>query len=461
MSSPVYCALIALEVPSHWWLWSVVPGVVAALVVWALLRTTMNRRLTDLQASIGGGESTSPSGSENWDEAFSVIERLRDSARRTDRLLLHTGLLEDQHEVATEALDALPDGVVVLDSSEQVRYANAMARNVLGMGSRDNLNLDQMEGSLQIVDGIRSVMSADLARTVKSRRVEWRREDQVSVFVIRSLSDGDDSARPASHVVLLEDLTIEEEAARAKSEFIYGVSHELKTPLTAIQASLEMVDDEPDLDVDTRKQLVNSAYTESVRLSQMVTELLDLARVEAGMTEFKQDKVAMDQLLADLQSFHVPLARRKSIGLQWDVSNYIPDTIGDQGLLRQALVNIVGNAVKYTKSGGEVSLTARLEGPDLVIRVSDTGIGIAADDLPRVFEKFYRATSAEKSRIQGTGLGLPMARYIIERHQGRVEVTSELQVGTKFTVYLPSRVSDSDGEENSPQLLVVDTGSGL
>jgi signal transduction histidine kinase len=276
--------------------------------------------------------------------------------------------------------------------------------------------------------------------------------------VIRAVAEAPiPGARPAQ-VVVLEDWTAEERAARAKSEFIYGVSHELKTPLTAIQASLELANEPDGLAPADRDKLVRVAYEESVRLSQMVAELLDLARIEAGLTEFKRETINMRELLQGLQAMHQSLADRKGIALKWAVSDYLGDLVGDARLLRQALVNIVGNALKYTKNGGEVALTARLEGQELVTRVRDTGIGIAAEDQARVFEKFFRAKSAEQSTIAGTGLGLPMARYIVERHRGRIELTSELGVGTEFRVYLPAATADQD-EEGASTLVAVDAAT--
>jgi len=257
---------------------------------------------------------------------------------------------------------------------------------------------------------------------------------------------------------VLEDWTAEERASRAKSEFIYGVSHELKTPLTAIQASLELANESEALSAEDRDKLIRVSYEESVRLSQMVAELLDLARVEAGITEFKREPVDMRELLQSLLALHQPLAVRKSVVLKWDVSDYLADLAGDTRLLRQAFVNIVGNAVKYTKAGGEVTLTARLEGTDLVTRVRDTGIGIAAEDQARVFEKFFRAKSAEQAAISGTGLGLPMARYIVERHRGRIEMSSELGVGSEFRVYLPTVSADPD-DESASSLVSVDAAT--
>jgi signal transduction histidine kinase len=307
-----------------------------------------------------------------------------------------------------------------------------------------------------MLDGVRAVLAADLARTVKTVRIEFLAGDARSVYLIRSVAEIELGDGQHAQLVVLEDWTAEERQARAKSEFIYSVSHELKTPLTAIQASLELANEPAGLEAADRDKLIRVGYEESVRLSQMVAELLDLARIEAGITEFKREPVDLRELFHSLQQVHQPLAERKSIALRWDISDYLPDFVGDARLLRQAFVNVVGNALKYTKSGGEVSLTARLEGPELVTRVRDTGIGIAPEDQPRVFEKFYRAKSAEQSTIQGTGLGLPMALYIVEHHRGRIELTSQVGVGTEFRIYLPAAAGDQDEDQGSSLVAVDD-----
>jgi signal transduction histidine kinase len=254
---------------------------------------------------------------------------------------------------------------------------------------------------------------------------------------------------------VLQDITKLRQAEQLKDDFLSLISHEFRTPLTAIQASLELAAEPAGLSTADRDQLIRVSHEESVRLSQMVAELLDLARIEAGITEFTRETVNMRDLLSGLQAMHGSLAERRGITLKWNISDYLGDLVGDGRLLRQALVNVVGNALKYTKSGGEVALTARLEGHELVTRVRDTGIGIAAEDLPRIFEKFFRAQSAQQSTIPGTGLGLPMARYIIERHRGRIEISSELGVGSEFRIYLPAATGETEAT-GATTLMAVD-----
>lgn len=433
-----------------------IAGVTIGAVAAALWPRRDRRPIAALWDALGKSPAEGiPPGGDPWQSALDHVTRQRNAAQRSHQLQLRTVTAESRLQLNDAVLDSLQDGVVVFDKTERILYANRTARTVLKLTEAANITLEQAETRFEIVEGIRSVLGADLARSVKTCRIEWEDDDRRFVYLIRSLETPQLTAAQPAEVIVLENWTAEERAARAKSEFIYGVSHELKTPLTAIQASLELANEADGLSTEDRDKLIRVSYEESVRLSQMVAELLDLARVEAGITEFKHEKVDTRELFQSLHALHQPLADRKQIVLRWDISDYLADLIGDTRLLRQALVNIIGNALKYTKNGGEVSLTARLEGAELVARVRDTGIGISAEDLPRVFEKFFRAKSAEQSTIQGTGLGLPMARYIVERHRGRIELSSELGVGTEFRVYLPVQTTDAE-EEGSSSLVAVD-----
>jgi len=431
-------------------------GIALGAMVARLWPRRERRPLADLWQAIGKDQPAPNATDDGWLSALQQVQRLREAALRSHHLHLRTLAAEQRLRLADAALANLQDGVLVVDASEHVLYANPTARTVLKLGEQEPALLSRADAPFEVVEGVRSVLAADLARTVKTCRIETLHDDVRKVYLIRAVAETEaasDTTR--AQVVVLEDWTAEERQAKSKSEFIYSVSHELKTPLTSIQASLELADENDELDPSDRDQLIRTSYEESVRLSAMVAELLDLARIEAGITEFKREQVDMRDLFTSLHALHQPVADKKQIALKWDISDYLADLAGDARLLRQAFVNVVGNALKYTKAGGEVSLTARLEGHELVTRVRDTGIGIALEDQQRVFEKFFRAKSAEQSTIAGTGLGLPMARYIVERHRGRIEFTSELGVGTEFRIYLPALALDPD-EAGSSSLVAVD-----
>lgn len=414
------------------------------------------RALSELWQALGRSPLDGTAAGQNaWDAALEQVRRQHEASLQSQELLLRTMIADEQLHLTHAALGALSDGVLVLDETETILYANPTARRVLQLGELGHPRLEQSAARFEIIEGIRAVLVADLARSVKTCRIECEGDDRRLVYLIRDLTPHDDEAPARARVIVLEDWTAEERASRAKSEFIYSVSHELKTPLTAIQASLELANEPEALSVEDREKLIRISYEESIRLSQMVAELLDLARIEAGLTEFRRDQVDMRELFQGLHELHGPVCDRKQVSLRWDISDYLADLSGDARLLRQAFVNVIGNAVKYTKAGGEVSVTARLQGAELLTTVRDTGIGIAEEDLPRIFEKFFRAKSAEQSTIQGTGLGLPMARFIVEKHQGRIELSSELGVGTEFRIFLPVVSMDAE-DEGSSSLVAVD-----
>lgn len=429
---------------------SPLPWATISLIAGAWLGQRFGRRRRqaidpDLWQALGGDPDEVPPSGPN--AQLTLVERARQQqavVQRGQHLQLRTAAVEQRLATTDAVLANLQDGLLVVDATERILLTNDVSRSLLGLDNREHPTLQQATAPQSIIDGVRAVLAADLARSVKSCRVEVDHADGRSVYLIRATAEVQLSGARRAQVVLLEDWTAEERAARAKSEFIYSVSHELKTPLTAIQASLELAAEPVGLSEADRDQLIRVSHEESVRLSQMVAELLDLARIEAGITEFKRETVNMRELLSGLQAMHRSLAERKGITLKWNISDYLGDLVGDTRLLRQALVNVVGNALKYTKTGGEVTLTARLEGHELVTRVRDTGIGIATADLPRVFEKFFRAQSAQQSTIPGTGLGLPMARYILERHRGRIEISSELGVGSEFRIFLPAATGDTE-----------------
>jgi signal transduction histidine kinase len=439
-----------------WLTWSGWPAVLAGVAGLAAGRWLNRRDRRPPPALLQAlGQQPGDADGVDWPGALHRLGRLCEAARDAQQTGVALTAAQARLRIKDLVLTHLQDGLLVLDRTERVLFANAIARRLLGLPDGNGGTLAEAGARAEILAGVRSVVAADLARTVKSVRLEWQNEDSRSVYLVRAVAEVEIGDAQHAQLVVLEDWTAEERQARAKSEFIYSVSHELKTPLTAIQASLELANEPAGIEPADRDKLIQVSYEESVRLSEMVAELLDMARIEAGITEFKREPVDLRALFDSLHQVHQPLAERKSIALRWDISDYLPDLVGDARLLRQAMVNVLGNALKYTKAGGEVSLTARLEGAELVTRVRDTGIGIAPEDQSRVFEKFFRAKSAEQSTIQGTGLGLPMALYVVEHHQGRIELTSQIGVGTEFRIYLPALSGEQDDEQGS-SLVAVD-----
>ena len=219
----------------------------------------------------------------------------------------------------------------------------------------------------------------------------------------------------------------------AQARFVSDASHELRAPLTVILANLELLEHQRAMSPVERDEAVQEAHTEAARLGRLVADLLLLARADAGLST-RRDPVDLDRVLMDVIGEVRHLAPRQEI----TVESLDPVVVaGDADQLKQLLLNLVENAIKYTPADGSISVALRHVGEVAEVEVRDAGIGISSDDLSRVFERFFRADRARTRNVGGTGLGLPIALWIARQHDGEIILTSELGHGTLATVRLP------------------------
>jgi signal transduction histidine kinase len=236
-----------------------------------------------------------------------------------------------------------------------------------------------------------------------------------------------------------------EQAYSAQKRFVSDASHELRAPLTAIQANLELLRDRPEMPVEERERATDEAAREAGRMARLVADLLALARADAG-APLRCEPVELDRVLMEVVGEVRHLAR----GQRLEIGALEPSAIaGDPDRIKQLFLILVDNAVRYTPPGGRVRVSLRQQGGVAAFVVEDTGIGITPGDLPHVFERFYRADPARSRDPGGTGLGLPIARWIAGQHGGSVELESEPGRGTTATVWLPLALDA--GREASPR----------
>jgi two-component system, OmpR family, sensor histidine kinase SenX3 len=226
---------------------------------------------------------------------------------------------------------------------------------------------------------------------------------------------------------------------KIRRDFVANVSHELKTPATSLKLLAESLEEAIDEDPVQARLFAAQLKNETERLAQLITDLLDLARLESEERVEYPDLVDLRGVLMTVLARMRRVARKKNITLQWKRFGRAADyTVrGDETQLISMFTNLVENAVKYTPPGGKVEVTGGSEGREIVVSVSDTGIGIPEANLERIFERFYRVDKARSKATGGTGLGLSIVKHIAENHGGRVAVESVLGEGTTFTVYLP------------------------
>jgi signal transduction histidine kinase len=232
---------------------------------------------------------------------------------------------------------------------------------------------------------------------------------------------------------------------KSQRDFVANVSHELKTPLTSIQGFAQAILDGTADTPEARTQAAQIIYAEAGRMHRMALDLLDLARLEAGTADLKKSPVDISILLRNIIDKFTPQAQKAGIRLQLNIPEYLPTLIGDGDRLAQVFTNLVDNALKFTPADGQVTLAAVDAGGGLDISITDTGMGIPNEALPRLFERFYqvdpaRAGSEAAAVRRGAGLGLAIAQEIVQSHSGRISVRSEVGHGTAFVVHLPLTV---------------------
>jgi two-component system phosphate regulon sensor histidine kinase PhoR len=350
-----------------------------------------------------------------------------------------------QNERLTNVLDGLAEAVIAVDPFDGLWLANRSAEQLLQLGG-DALakrELAQLAHCEKLVG-----LLADAGR----RKVRTTRTDELELdvcggrrwhSVTTTSLPGGPAHEPvkgeiqAGVVAVLRDISTQKAQQRDHAEFVSAASHEMKTPLAGIKAYVELLAEGDAEDEETRDEFLQIINGQADRLQRLIDNLLNLARIEAGVVQVSKQSQSLNEIL--LEAFRVvqPAAEAKNIQLSDDLSPMYLGALVDRDMMLQAAINLLSNAIKYTPGGGRVTLRSRMLDGEVLFEVEDTGVGLGPEDCLRVFEKFYRV-DCNKGMAPGTGLGLPLAKHIVEDvHGGRLGVTSTLGAGSTFRVTIP------------------------
>ncbi len=377
------------------------------------------------------------------------------AAGRTDALssLVHEAaraLREEREETMQERsklegiLSHILSGVIVIDRAGKIVLVNEATERLLGPTQEEMIGRWHWEAGRHY--GLSSLVDEAIAfGVVQKREVQIHKPKELTleahVTPIRQTNGAISGA-----VVLLHDVTEWRQVEKMRSDFVANVSHELRTPITALKGFAETLLDGALNDLETARQFVQIMKDESDRLGRLVVDLLDLSRIEAKQTQIHLGPVQVERVLQRVVDTFLGHAAEAGVMLSCDLAqdSRLPAVLADEDRLQQVLINLISNALQFTRSGGRITVFAELSHDRVIVSVEDTGVGIPPEDIARVFERFYRVDKTRSRQSGGTGLGLAIVKHIVEAHGGHVGVQSEVGVGSRFFFDLPLAPDDED-----------------
>jgi len=371
-----------------------------------------------------------------WNELLSQegVRHKQEALARTREMLQGRQAAPDK---LSAACDALAQGLIIIERDMRVTFVNSAAAMLLQAKREDMLAADLSP----FLRDERVVAAARAATTGPMQRrtiIEVQRDGATGAggvlrFVIRPVRREDCGVA----MIVIEDVTQQRTAEEAQRAFVAQATHELRTPLTNIRLYTEMALDEGKKDPAVLANCLNIINQETYRLDRTVADILSITEIEAGTLTVRKDDVRLEEIFPELQADYTAQATDKHIQMEFRLPPKLPVIKGDREKIRVALHNLIGNALKYTPAGGQVSVAVTANDGHLVVDVSDSGIGMSEEDRAHVFEKFYRAKDTRVAKITGSGLGLAIAREVVRMHGGDISVESELNRGSTFTLVLP------------------------
>jgi two-component system phosphate regulon sensor histidine kinase PhoR len=245
------------------------------------------------------------------------------------------------------------------------------------------------------------------------------------------------SGKQETHVWMIRDVTQQKLAEEMRDQFVDTATHELRTPLANIKAYAETLALADVIDIEQQKQFLNTINSEATRLARFVDDLLSVSSMELGSLSLNKQVTDLTRMLNEVLAKVRPQMTEKGLTFEVAFPEKMPEPELDKDKISAVLVNLLGNAVKYTPEQGTVIFRVNITDKQIELSIEDTGVGIAADELPKVFEKFFRSQDPRVQEQTGTGLGLALAHEVVRLHGGNIEIESEINKGSTFTVLLP------------------------
>ncbi len=349
----------------------------------------------------------------------------------------------DEDMIAEHVLCSLSDGITVTDAAGMIQWQNDAMVSLLNLDTA----LDDDPGQRPFHELFRGFTSfeshlASLTdhRTLAPMTFEFKRGNETVDGVFRVSRQCLSESGP-TFLWTVRDITQQKLSLETRDLFVTAATHELRTPLSNIRAYAETLIAGGDLDPTEQRQFLNVILSEASRLDRIIDDLLSISHMQAGSMTLDRHETQIDRLVREVQDNIRPLLEQKSLEFEALIPPRLPELNVDKNKLVAVLVNLLGNAIKYTAEGGRIRLETEHDGNEVRFHVVDNGIGIAEDEIPKLFHRFFRSSDPRVHDIQGTGLGLAFAQDVARLHGGRIDVISTLNKGSRFTLVLPASLA--------------------
>ena len=397
------------------------------LAAWLIARITTRpiRQITAASKKMASGELEQKIAIQTGDEVQELAHSFNEMSSKLKELV---GTISADKARLETILDNMADGVIMTDTERNILLANRAVKELFNIRDAENKPLIEAVRDHEVDELLKlCLQNADM------QDVQY--ESGTSQRFLRAIAVPITNYKPGGALILFQDLTDIRNLQTTRRELIGNISHEFRTPLAGIKAMVETLQAGAVKDREVAKDFLTKIASEIDRLTQMVAELTELTRIETGKTELRLETVNLNQLIKEIIKQLSPQAEVQQLSIKKDLDATLPPVQADAGRIRQVIINLTHNAIKFTPPGGNITIASCSDKNSVTIDVTDTGIGISRSDLPHVFERFYKADRARSSG--GTGMGLAIAKHVVEAHGGSIQVQSEEGKGSTFSFTLP------------------------
>ncbi|MEW5920103.1 MAG: two-component system histidine kinase PnpS [Bacillota bacterium] len=417
-----------------------ISGLFLALFISSLLSLRFSGRLTRPLEEVGRVARGIASGNFSKRVEYQREDELGVLARTVNEM--GETLKENVEKIVYEknrletVMSAMTSGVILCNDKGEIDFINDAGEVIFGLdkGKATGLSINKAFRNYLLYDQFQEALAGGEIKSFDLNLFF----PETKVLQVHMIPIRDHSGKTTGVLAVLHDITGLRSLERMRSEFAANVSHELRTPLTTIKGYAETLLDETNWqERETALHFLRIIDKEAERLSHLLDDLLNLARIESNKGVMKKQKVSVKQTLEDAVSLLKKQAGNKNLEVKLETGQKEWSIQGDHDWLLQLFIDLLDNAIKYTPEGGKIVITIEEKENECIVAVSDTGIGISGEDLPHIFERFYRADKARSRRLGGTGLGLAVVKHIVEAHNARINVKSTVGQGTTFTLSFP------------------------